>query len=305
VEGLWDRFLVEHLNFASAGALICCEKEYRLNTFGIGLLFSFFHFIAYDIQVIMEQVYAQIRQRARQIVSCAPTPDFYRDFCRADELSRQLLETDPVLADLRVFVTDHIEDDFGHGLQHAVKVAIDAGTLMLIESERMGDSDPFTRRSVLVVQCAGLLHDIKRKQKNHSVKGAEFARKVMKRYPFSSDEVEDIWKAIHNHEAFISEIATIKTHRGTLVSDCLYDADKFRWGPDNFADTVWDMVLFRNPPLSSFIDHYPKGLEGIANIKSTFRTQTGKQYGPQFIDIGLAIGAELLDVIKTEFAQFL
>ena len=253
----------------------------------------------------MVPIYARIRRRARQIVSSAPAPDFYSDFSRADKSSRQLLETDSVLAELRGFVADHIEDDFGHGLQHAIKVAIDAGTLMLVECEHLGYANQFTQRRVLIVQSAGLLHDIKRKQKNHAVKGAEYARKVLKHYPFSSEEVEDIWKAIQNHEAFKSEIATINTRSGALVSDCLYDADKFRWGPDNFADTVWDMVLFRNPPLSNFVDHYPKGMEGIANIKTTFRTQTGKRYGPQFIDIGLVIGEELLNVIKTEFVQFL
>jgi hypothetical protein len=50
---------------------------------------------------------------------------------------------------------------------------------------------------------------------------------------------------------------------------------------------------------------YPKGMQGIARIKSTFRTPTGKKYGPQFIDIGLAIGKELYDVIKAEFPDYL
>ncbi len=253
----------------------------------------------------MMPIYARIRQRARQIVSDFPAPDFYKDFSRAVELSRQLLDTDPVLTKLLVFVEDHLEDDFGHGLEHAIKVAVDAGTLMLVESEFIGYPEQFARRSVLIVQSAGLLHDIKRKQKNHSIKGAAYAKKILKQYPFAHEEIEDIWKAIHNHEAFKAETAAINTRRGALVSDCLYDADKFRWGPDNFADTVWEMVLFRNPPLAKFVDHYPKGLEGIAKIKSTFRTKTGQQYGPQFIDIGLAIGEELLAVIKTEFAQFL
>ncbi|MGD2269518.1 MAG: HD domain-containing protein [Desulfobacterales bacterium] len=250
-------------------------------------------------------IYLQIRQRARQIVSHFPSPDFYRDFYRSDELSRHLLESNPLLAKIKLFVKGNIEDDFGHGLQHAIKVAIDAGTLTLIEGRRMGYSEKFTGRRMLIAQCAGLLHDIKRKQKNHSIIGAAYARELLKRYAFKPDEIQDIGRAIHNHEAFKTDIAATNTRRGALVSDCLYDADKFRWGPDNFIDTVWDMVLFHNPPLTKFVNRYPKGMESLVKIKSTFRTPTGKQYGPQFIDLGLAIGEKLYDVITSEFARYL
>ena len=50
---------------------------------------------------------------------------------------------------------------------------------------------------------------------------------------------------------------------------------------------------------------YSQGMEKLATIKSTFRTPTGKKFGPQFIDLGLAIGEELYEVIKTEFSEYL
>jgi hypothetical protein len=118
------------------------------------------------------------------------------------------------------------------------------------------------------------------------------------------DEIEDISRAILNHEAFKSPVA-IKTPEGVLVSNCLYDADKFRWGPDNFTDTLWSMVIFFKIPVSKFMDLYHQGIEKIANIKYTFRTGTGKQYGPQFIDLGLAVGEELFQIINTEFAHLI
>jgi hypothetical protein len=65
------------------------------------------------------------------------------------------------------------------------------------------------------------------------------------------------------------------------------------------------MVSYYKMPFSKFIEQYPKGMEGLEQIKSTFRTQTGKKYGPQFIDIGLAIGQELHKVIRTEFAHLI
>ena len=40
-------------------------------------------------------------------------------------------------------------------------------------------------------------------------------------------------------------------------------------------------------------------------IKATFRTETGKKYGPPFIDLGLAVGKKLHDVILSEFSDHL
>ena len=252
----------------------------------------------------MTSIYSRIRERARQIVSRCPVPDFYHDHAAANDHSNAFFETDSVIKQLKQFVAEHLEDDFGHGLEHAVKVTIEAGALMDIEGKAAGYDDRILEGRLRVVQSAGLLHDIKRKKKDHSKHGAEHARKVLENYPFVADEIEDICRAIHNHEAFTSNI-TIDTSDGALVADCLYDADKFRWGPDNFAYTVWDMVAFYNPPLTKFMERYPKGMEGLANIKSTFRTNTGKKYGPQFIDIGLGIGEELYRVIKAEFSAYL
>jgi len=49
------------------------------------------------------------------------------------------------------------------------------------------------------------------------------------------------------------------------------------------------------------VENFPKGLQSLARIRETFRTTTGRRYGPRFIDIGIAVGEELLEVIKTEF----
>jgi hypothetical protein len=252
----------------------------------------------------MEPIYTRLQQRARQIVSSFPLPEFYSDHYRAFDCATQFFKTDPVLKKLHRFVAEHLENDFGHGLQHATKVTLDAGALMHIEAQATGYSKSFLNRRLRVVQCAGLLHDIKRKAKNHAETGADHARGILRNYPLEVLEVEDVCLAIRNHEAFKIKVP-IDTPEGGLVSDCLYDADKFRWGPDNFTDTIWDMISFNNPPLSEFMGRYPKGMESLAKIKPTFRTATGKKYGPQFIDLGLAIGQELYETIQSEFSQYL
>lgn len=249
----------------------------------------------------MDPIYALIRKRAREIITRHPAPDFYVKCRRANDQSVQKFKSDSIVTKLRSFVTPHLDDDFGHGLQHAIKVSHDAGALMYIEGRHAGYLDKKLNRLIRNVHSAGLLHDIRRKQKGHAEKGALYAEKALRGYPFSPAEREDICRAIRHHEAFTKR-NPIPTPEGALLSDCLYDGDKFRWGPDNFAHTIWDMVTYYQTPLDKFISYYPRGMEGLLKIKKTFRTRTGKQYGPQIIDIGLSIGEELLGVINTEFS---
>jgi len=250
----------------------------------------------------MDDIYIHIRELARKIASYFPIPDFYQDHERENDLSYQFFEENTVVSKLKSFIADCIDNNFGHGIHHVSKVTIDAGALMYIEGKSAGYPDDLIDRKVMILQCAGLLHDIKRKEKDHAVKGADAARKILQDYPLKPDEIDDICFSIRNHEAFKSTVE-MNTAEGALISDCLYDADKFRWGPDNFTHTVWDMISVRNPPLNDFIDHFPKGMEGILKIKDTFRTATGKKYGPQFIDLGIAIGTRLLEAIQNDYAE--
>ena len=70
-----------------------------------------------------------------------------------------------------------------------------------------------------------------------------------------------------------------------------------------FTATIWEMVSFSRIPLSKFMEHYPRGMKMLSRIKSTFRTPTGRLYGPQFIEIGIAIGEELKAFIGRTYAR--
>jgi hypothetical protein len=248
----------------------------------------------------MPIVYDRLRERARAIIATLDPPPFYSDCRTACTASRRLFENDPLVGRLKTFVHRHVEEDFGHGLQHLTKVTLDAGALIHIEGRSAGYEPAYLKRRMQLVQFAGLLHDFKRKDKDHAISGARFARELLATYPFETREIEDISLAIRNHEAFKPPLAAA-SQSGRLISDSLYDADKFRWGPDNFADTVWEMVSYHQPSLEEFLNRYPKGMAGIERIKPTFRTPTGRRYGPQFIDLGLTVGRELLVVIQNEF----
>lgn len=255
----------------------------------------------------MKKIYDKIKHYAIETASRYPEADFYRDFADQVDFSSHFFSTDAVVCELYDYVTENIEDDFGHGLEHVRKVAHDAGTLAIIEGqETEGDasSDSELNHRVRLAQCAGLLHDIKRKHKNHAKEGAVFSEQVLEQFFFAEADVADICLAIENHEAF-GDIKAHRTSAGKLLSDCLYDADKFRWGTENFTHTVWAMASFANIPIKKFVTLYPKGISFLEKIKDTFRTPTGRKYGPQFIDIGLCIGEDLYRYIQTEFSEYL
>jgi hypothetical protein len=113
---------------------------------------------------------------------------------------------------------------------------------------------------------------------------------------------EVIVRAIANHEAFV-EPEKIDSPVGQMISDALYDADKFRWGPDNFTQTLWQMLRSSGARIAPLIRRFPKGMEGISAIKETFRTETGKIYGPEFIELGLKIGAKVHQFLLERFSE--
>jgi len=250
----------------------------------------------------LDAVYLEIRKIARQIAARYPQPDFYGDHPVAVDASRRFYQSDALIVRLCEEMAACLDDDFGHGMGHVEKVSLDAGTLALIESRNKDRDRHQTQRNLLMAQSAGLLHDICRKEKCHAEKGAQKARGILNAYPFSPEEIDTICTAIRNHEAFTQPERT-PTGPADMISDCLYDADKFRWGPDNFNHTIWDMVAFLNPPLGRFVRHYPKGMALLKKIRTTFRSATGRRYGPQFIDLGIAIGEELYEIIMSDFAN--
>ena len=246
----------------------------------------------------MNEMYRQIRRRARALLHEMPTPLFYEEQKGAIDLSRKCFDENRRVQALIEHLEAELEEDFGHGFFHSEKVAVEAGAIAHLERNGNGNSG----HVIFKAHVAGLLHDTMRKHPDHAEKGAIYAENLLPDFGFSTDEISEIAHAIRHHEAFRACASKAPSGEDApLLSGALYDADKFRWGPDNFSHTVWDMVSFADIPLPLFINHYPKGLEGLKRIKGTFRTQTGKTYGPNFIDIGLVVGEKLHEIITHEF----
>ena len=245
-----------------------------------------------EVKGLPDPEYRQAMDLSRKIAAEVGTPLFYLEKEREVALSRELFAAEPLVA-AGIRLAEERGDCLGHGLTHVRKVAIDVGALILIEKGG-GSPGARIRHLVLLAHLAGLLHDIRREDKDHAERGADEAARLLQEFPIPEDECAGIAGAIRNHEAF----RPFRTEAGPteqLLSDALYDADKFRWGPDNFTETLWAMIIPRGIPLRSLLPRFLPGLEGVRKIRESFRTQTGRKYGPDFIDRGLTIGRRLYD----------
>jgi hypothetical protein len=227
---------------------------------------------------------------SEKIAATFPTPRFYREKkCEIGE-SVLLFENNPMVTACMEVLTARTTFS-GHGLSHARKVAIDAGAIILIEQHLEIDENT-VKRAIALAHIAGILHDIKRSSKNHARQGAEEAKSILRAFDLTDKEQQFVVDAIGNHEAF-QPCVPLADPEAQLLSDALYDADKFRWGPDNFTEMIWDISDTLHISIEMLLEHFPAGLKSLERIRGTFRTSTGKDYGPDFIALGLKIGETL------------
>jgi hypothetical protein len=232
--------------------------------------------------------YQKLQSTALKMAKTMPRPIFYQDHLQHIRQAEERLKTSELIKNCRAYL-DESQLECAHGLCHCEAVARDAGAIVLAEGHgkkmRLSAIEPLFIAAII----AGLLHDIKRKEQDHAVRGSIEAEKILK--PLGVDERSRsyISNAIRNHEAFKST-CDLDDEAGCMVSDALYDADKFRWGPENFCTTLWLMVTAHNTPIEALHRTFREKMKGIEKIKDTFRTETGRRYGPEFIDQGIAIG---------------
>lgn len=250
----------------------------------------------------MEDIYEEMIAASESIAASFPEPSFYTCCKEPLSLSRSLFDQDPRVTRCRTLAFNVLKDDFGHGKNHSERVALEAGTLAYIEGEKLSMEESLRREACLLAQIAGLLHDLRRHEKDHAKASASAALAMLQEIAIFPEKEECIVQAIANHEAFV-EPKKVSSPIGQMVSDALYDADKFRWGPDNFTHTLWQMLRSSRARIAPLIRRFPKGMEGISAIKETFRTETGRIYGPEFIELGLQIGGKIYQFLEERFSE--
>ncbi|GBE02680.1 hypothetical protein BMS3Bbin06_00477 [bacterium BMS3Bbin06] len=242
------------------------------------------------------EIYGKLKKKALELSKTLSPPEFYQKYAADIRLSERILRNS-ILTKQCINHLNLTQETMGHGFDHSIAVAVDAGAIVNIEGTGMGIPEGRLKDLIVASHVAGLLHDIKRGEEDHAVEGSKEAGRFLDGFGMEDWLKRYVVVAIRNHEAFGS-VVTPDDEFGALVSNALYDADKFRWGVDNFTVTVWEMLEAGNKKLKEFIRNYNKSLEYIEKVKGTFRTETGKKYGPEIIDKGLQVGRMLYSDIE-------
>lgn len=234
-----------------------------------------------------KSILKRLRDRALETAERIGMPSFYADHRKELAASRSSYERSHVIESCLSYLDEESLHP-AHGLYHCQKVAVEAGAVLMAEASGRGHS---AKVDDLMLCChiAGLFHDIKRAVKDHSVAGSEEATRILNDFPIEGRYKRYIAAAIRNHEAF-REVLGSEDDSARLISDALYDADKFRWGPDNFTTTLWLIVESSGISEAALFSDFMTKMDGIRKIGNTFRTGTGKKYGPEFIACGMEIG---------------
>ena len=244
-----------------------------------------------ELPFLVSKMYTELKEKALSAAIKAGTPSFYSQHRKELEASLSSYSANNLVRKCRTHL-DESKLHPAHGLFHCEKVALEAGAILAIEGSSMGLDASGIAELVLCVQIAGLLHDIKRAENDHTIAGSIEAAGILRDFPIKERYKDYIVSAIRNHEAF-KKVLDSDDESAKLVSDSLYDADKFRWGPDNFTVTLWLIIESTGVSPEKLCHCFIEKMEGIKKIKETFRTKTGQKYGPEFIDKGIMIGNEI------------
>ena len=248
----------------------------------------------------MNGITSKLQREAQRIASKHPLPAFYTRFKAPLAVARRLFYNNPGVVRLRGIVEPEYNEALGHGVFHSSRVSIDCAALLQIETDGDRMAPSAVERLMVIGLYSGVLHDICRDEENHAQLGAEKAKGLLRGFSMSPEEITCVSEAVRNHEAFASSTSSGRQW-AQLVSDCLYDADKFRWGPDTFTHMVWHMMDYQGISPRELIEKFPWGMSGAAGIIETFRTATGRQFGPEIVENGLEIGKEIYRYLIENF----
>ena len=233
-------------------------------------------------------IYEQLKDTARRVAQGLPRITFYERHPEEVGRSGRYLVENALVQNCRLHLDESLLE-CAHGMNHCEAVARDAGAIVLVEGADRGMSGLALEQIFSLAVIAGLLHDVKRREQDHALLGSIEAERILSSVGMEKRHRDYVTHAIRNHEAF-KATCDLDDEAGCLVSDALYDADKFRWGPENFTTTLWTMVSSNNTAPERLHEVFQEKMKGIERIKETFRTATGRRFGPEFIDQGLLIG---------------
>ncbi|SDB04424.1 hypothetical protein SAMN05660653_00211 [Desulfonatronum thiosulfatophilum] len=236
-----------------------------------------------------------VRQEAKNLVGIQSQPLFYERFSAELAFSKELFFDHPLVVRCCEDVLPFLSDEYGHGIDHAKKVALEAGAISLAEAQPFGMNQ--ARHLCMLSQLSGLMHDICRLEPEHALRGGELSLQILHDYPLTDRDKSMVAFSIRSHEAFRPKEVTDDPME-EIVASALYDADKFRWGPDNFGTTLWEICDYEEWCMREILSKFPAGVERIRAIANTFRSEVGRTFGPEFIELGIQLGNRLYTILQ-------
>lgn len=242
----------------------------------------------------MIEILHNMKSLARDLARDLPTPSFYTRFATEMAFSWDLFFNSPVVLKLQEDALAFLYDDFMFGIEHSKKVAQDASTILLAEDS--GLSKETKLRLAPLAQVAGLLHDIECVGDDHAERGADTVASLLEPYALPGEDKEMIATAIACHESLTD--VEYPGKEVAAISRALYDADKFRFGADIFATTLWIYCDYNNADLAAIARRFPRGLERAQAVAGTFRTKVGAEHGDEILAQGMTVGETMLEKLN-------
>ncbi len=236
----------------------------------------------------------KLKSTAKKLAKRLPAAAFYQDHATEVEFAWDLFFDHPMILKLQQDSLTFLYDDYLFGIEHSKKVAQDAAAIVLAEKSDLSQNEK--RHLALLAQLAGILHDIQHDEDNHALRSADATAIVLKGYNLAQNDIKLIGKAIAGHENLVDP-GDYPDPSTKLLCQALYDADKFRFGPDIFATTMWLFCDYESWSLAELAGQFPKGILAAKAAKHIFRTTVGKNYGPEIIEQGIGLGETMLQQI--------
>lgn len=228
----------------------------------------------------------EIKRRARDLVAARPLPAFCLDCAEELGHASSLFFDHPLMLRLQADALGFLNEACGLGVEHGKRVAIDAAAIVLAEPSDLSADE--RRRLSLLAEMAGLLHDALRFEDDHAEKGADLCMRILRGYALEPEERLWIAQAVALHESPLP-MADTGPLGARLLAGALHDADRFRFGPDIFSATLWELCDCDEWPLEDIARKFPEGPAMAARLKDSFRTVQGASYGPALLAEGLAL----------------
>ena len=242
----------------------------------------------------------RFRDDACRLAQTLPRPRFATSFAREIEAARMAFFYETLISRLRDEALTFLYDDFGFGIEHSKAVAVDAAAIVLAETSAWLRED--SRRMALLALLAGILHDATRLDEDGEAKAGELSRSILAHYPLTDGERDMVAWAIRDHE--IREgYAPPHDPRAALLSAALYDADKFRYGPDIYVTSLWEFCDYEDMPAQYAVNCLEAAERRLPDLAGTFRSRPGRAFGEEYLECGERLVPLLAEELRTVLAD--